>query len=198
MKKKIMFIFVLICIIVFFILYYIFLILGNNIFRNKNEFVEKIFKSLENYEAEIDVIVVSNKNQNIYSMSQTVNNETSKVVINSPENVKGLIIEQKNDELFIRNTRIDMEKRYSNYELSDENNLFIGSFVKDYQKNCSEIIESDYELIIKVEMKDSENTYLQSKELYIDKIKKIPTKLIIKDNAKKINTSIIYNDIKIK
>ena len=63
MKKKIVFIFAIICIILFIIFYYIFYISGNNIIRNQNEFVEDVFKKLERYEAEIKVKIKSNKNE---------------------------------------------------------------------------------------------------------------------------------------
>ena len=52
-------------------------------------------------------------------------------------------------------------------------------------------------IILKVNT-NNQNTYKKIKELYIDKEKNLPTKLVIKDDAQNINTSIIYNDIKIK
>ena len=50
--------------------------------------------------------------------------------------------------------------------------------------------------IVKIEKNN--NTYIKFKELYLDKETGLPRKLLIKDNNQKINTSIIYNDIKIK
>ena len=64
MRKRIMYIFVLICIIFFMIFYYIFLLSGNNINRNQKEFVEEILKKLKSYEANLTVVVNSNKNNN--------------------------------------------------------------------------------------------------------------------------------------
>ena len=96
MNKKIMFIFGIICIIFFLIFYYIFCIYGNNNIRNQNELLKDIFKKLERYEANIDVEVISNKNENKYNMFQIVDGENSKLVVNTPENVKGLEIEFDN------------------------------------------------------------------------------------------------------
>ncbi|MBR3832306.1 MAG: hypothetical protein IKJ72_01600 [Mycoplasmataceae bacterium] len=93
MNKKIVFIFAIICIIVFFIFYYIFCISGNNIIRNQNELPEDIFNKLEKYEANIDVNVISNKNENVYNMQQIVDENISKIIVNSPRNAKGLEIE---------------------------------------------------------------------------------------------------------
>lgn len=92
MNKKMMFIFAIICIIVFLIFYYIFYISGNNIIRNKKELIENILKRFECYKANIDVKIVSNKNENMYNMDQMVEHDKSSVIVNSPENVKGLEI----------------------------------------------------------------------------------------------------------
>lgn len=197
MNKKIVFIFAIICIIVFIIFYYIFFISGNNKVRNQNEFVEDIFEDLEKYEANIDVTIKSNKNENTYNMLQIVDEEYSKVVVNTPENVEGLTIEINNGNLRISNKNIDMEKIFENYKSIVNNSLFLNSFIKDYENNKSTIYEKDGEIIIEI-MIENKNTYVKSKELYLDKAKKVPKKLIIKDNTQNINTSIIYNDIKIK
>ena len=90
-----------------------------------------------------------------------------------------------------------MQKIYENYKSVINNSLFLNSFIKDYKTNESEIIENEQEIIVKINLKN-DNTYIKTKELYINKETKLPTKLLIKDDAQKINTSIIYNDIKIK
>lgn len=196
MKKKIVFIFAIICIILFSIFYYIFYISGNNIIRNQNEFVEDVFKKLESYEAEIKVNIISNKNENLYDIYQIENKEYSKLVINYPENVKGLEIELKNDCLKIRNEKNNMEKIYENYKNGVNNSLFLNTFIKEYKESNSDILETEEELIIRINLDN--NNYIKSKELYLNKDTGLPIKLLIKDNTKKTNTSIIYNDIKIK
>lgn len=198
MNKKIVFIFAIICIIVFLIFYYIFEVFGNNIIRNQKEFIEDIFEDLECYEADIDVIIISNKNENQYNMKQIVEGGNSKLIINTPENVKGLEIEIKDNNLKITNEKTNMEKIYENYKKIINSSLFISSFIEEYQEFSSQIQETENEIIIKIDLERETNTYTKIKELYLDKQTGLPTKLLIKDNNQKINTSIIYNDIKIK
>ena len=198
MNKKIVFIFAIICIIVFSIFYYIFCISGNNIIRNQEEFIEDIFEDLECYEADIDVVITSNKNENKYNMKQIVDGDDSKLIINSPENVKGLEIEIKDNNLKITNTKTNMEKVYENYKKIINSSLFISSFIEEYEEFPSQIQENDNEIIVKIVLERENNTYTKFKELYLDKETGLPRKLLIKDNNQKINTSIIYSDIKIK
>lgn len=198
MNKKIVFIFAIICIIVFSIFYYIFFISGNNIIRNQKEFIEDIFEDLECYEADIDVTITSNKNENKYNMKQLVDGEDSKLIINSPENVKGLEIEIKDDNLKIINEKTNMEKVYENYKKIINNSLFISTFIEEYDEFPNQIQENEDEIIVEVNLEKNNNTYIKFKELYLDKETGLPRKLLIKDNNQKINTSIIYNDIKIK
>ena len=198
MNKKILFVFGIICIIIFLIFYYIFCITGNNIIRNQNEFVEDMLKDLEEYEANIEVTIRSNKNENTYSMYQIVDEEYSKLLVNSPENVRGLEIELKDGKLKMINEKTNMEKIYENYETIINNDLFINSFIDEYKKDEVEISENEVEIIVKVEREENKNIYIKSKELYLDKKTRLPKKLLLKDNSQNINTSIIYTDIKIK
>lgn len=197
MNKKIVFIFAVICISVFLIFYYIFWINGNNKFRNQNEFVEDVFEKLESYEANIDVTIKSNKNENLYNMIQIVDEDYSKVILNSPENVKGLTLEIKDGNLIISNESTNFIKEFKNYKSVVNNSLFLSSFIKDFENSESTVYEENGEILIEI-LLENENTYIKSKVLYLDKEKKLPKKLIIKDNTQNINTSIIYNDIKIK
>ena len=198
MKKRIMYIFVLICIIFFMIFYYIFLLSGNNINRNQKEFVEEILKKLKSYEANLTVVVNSNKNNNEYKMYQEVSSKSSKLVVNNPQNVNGLCIELKENKLIISNEKTKMQKVYENYNNFVNESIFLNTFIEDYENNKAEIEENEQEIIVKLEMKDNEDTYIKFKELYINKESEIPTKLIIKDNNQSIKMSIIYTDMKIK
>ena len=197
MNKTYMFVFAVICIIVFFIFYYIFIVFGNNKFRNQKEWVEDIFEELESYEANIEVIITSNKNENIYNMKQIVNKDYSKLILNSPESVSGLTLENKNNILRITNSNIDMKKIFENYKKINDSFLYLTTFIKEYEENESTVYEENGEILIEILLNNG-NTYIKSKVLYLDKETKLPKRLIIKDNAQNINTSIIYNDIKIK
>ncbi len=197
-NRRIVFIFVLICIIIFFIFYYIFCILGNNININQDKVVDDILNSFNNYEANIDVIVKSNKTENYYNMFQIVDNKYSKMIVNSPDNIKDLTVEVTDNKLKIANTKINMEKVYDDYEYIINNSLFLNTFTNDYKNNEGNISENEEEIIFEVEIKNSSNTYINFKELHINKKNKVPKELIIKDNTQKTSIRIIYNDIKIK
>ncbi len=194
-NKKKMFIFVLICIIVFLIFYYIFSNLVNNMNRSEDEIVEDILNKLNNYEANIDVIVKSNKTENNYNMIQEVGNGYSKMTVNAPENVAGMSIELTNNKLKFTNGKNNMKKVYNDYKDIMNNSLFLNSFIYDYKNNKSKIYENNDEIIIEVYIDN--NTYVNLKELHLDKANKIPRELIIGDDTKKDNIRIIYNDIKI-
>ena len=197
-SKKLLLIFVLICITIFFVFYYNFFILGNNINRSQDEIVDNIINKTNEYEANIDVKVISNKNENYYKMYQIVNDEKSIQIVDGPENIKGLEIENISNKLIIRNTKLNMEKIYDQYEFLLNNSLFLNVFIENYKKNTSKIYEENDELIFEVKLDSSKSTYIKYKELHVDKISGVPRQLIIKDNTKKTCISIIYNDIKIK
>lgn len=197
-SNKKVFIFVLICIIIFSIFYYIFCILGNNKNRNQNEIVDNILKKLENYEADVTVSVMTNKNETIYNMKQIYNKNESKTIINSPENIKGMVIENTNNTLKITNPIINMEKVYEDYDFILNNDLFLNVFINDYKNNSSEIHEQDNELILSIKLNNKTSTYIKYKELYLNKETKLPLKLEMKDDSQKTKICIIYNDIKIK
>lgn len=196
--KKLLFIFVLICIIIFSILYYIFSNLGNNKSINQEEFVDNILNKFQEYEANVDILVLSNKTQNNYNMNQIVNKDSSKFIVNSPENIKNMAVEINNNILKITNTKINMEKVYENYGNVLNNNLFLNTFINDYKNNDSKEYEKNDEIILETKLNNNNDTYIKFKELHLDKVTGLPKELIIKDNTKKTCISIKYNDIKIK
>lgn len=196
-NKKIVFIFAIICILIFLFIYYIFNILGNNKNRSQEEIVESLLKDICNYEANITVEVFSNKNENTYEMYQEVEEDESKSVVKSPEEIEDLTIENKEGKVKISNLKLQVEKVYQDYEAIVNNNLFLNTFSKDCKENTFNFYEKDKELIIEVKLNNS-NTYAKYKELHFDLQSNIPKELLIKDNTKKTSIRIVYNDIKIK
>ena len=197
-NKKILFIFAIICILIFLFIYYIFSNLGNNKNRSQEEIVESILNEICKYEANITVEVYSNKNENVYEMHQLVNENSSKTIVKSPEEIENLSIENENNKLKVKNTKLDVEKIYENYAPIINNNLFLNVFSKDCFENNFNYYEQDNELILEVKLENSSNTYSKYKELHYDLTSNLPRELIIKDNTKKTSIRIIYNDIKIK
>ena len=129
-------------------------------------------------------------------MIQVVDKDYSKLILNSPESINGLVLEINKDVLRISNRNIEMEKIFEKYKASNDN-LLLNTFIKEFNNNKSTIYEENGEILIEL-LLNNDNTYIKSKVLYLDKETKLPKRLIIKDNAQNINTSIIYNDIKIK
>ena len=197
-NKKIVFIFAIICILIFLFIYYIFTNLGNNKNRSQEEIVESILNEICKYEANITVEVYSNKNENVYEMYQLVDENSSKTIVKSPEEIENLSIENVNNKLKVKNTKLDAEKIYENYAPIINNNLFLNLFSKDCFENNFNYYEQDNELILEVKLENSSNTYSKYKELHYDLTSNLPKELIIKDNTKKTSIRIIYNDIKIK
>lgn len=197
-SKKLMFIFVLICITIFFIFYYNFFILGNNISISQEEIVDNIINRISEYEANVDVKVISNKNENYYKMYQKVDSEKNSLKVEEPSNISGLEIENIGNKLIVRNTKLNMEKIYEDYNFVLNNSLFLNVFINDYKTNKSKVYEENNELIFEVTLDSNKSTYIKYKELHVDKQTGVPIKLIIKDNIKKTSIIIIYNDIKIK
>lgn len=197
-NKKFLIIFVFICSIIFCIFYYIFSVSGNNINISQEKIVEEALKEFNNYEANLEITVKSNKNENKYEVNQIVNNQYSKQEVMSPENLKNMIIELEENRLKILNSNLNMEKIYENYDYVLNNSLFLNTFANDYFNNNSEIYEKDGKIVIEIKLSNNPNTYIKYKYLYLDAKSYVPEKLEIKDITKNPYISIIYNDIKIK
>ena len=197
-KQKFLIIFVFICSIVFCILYYNFLKSGNNINRSQEQIVEDILKEFNNYEANIEVTVKSNKNENKYEMKQVVKDKYSKQEILNPDNIKDLTIELEENKLKILNSKLNMEKIYENYECTLNNSLFLNTFSSEFFNNSSKIYEEDEKIVIEIKLPNNSNTYIKYKYLYLDAKSYEPQKLVIKDITQNPYISIIYKDIEIK
>ena len=197
--KKMLLILGILCIIVFGFFYYKTLKNGNNISnKNEEEFIDYILNELSSYKANMKVTIYSNKTETEYELIQEVTKEKSVQEVLSPESIKGLKIETEGNILKIANTSLNLEKIYEEYEMILNNSLFLNVFIEDYKKNVSNIYEENNEIILETNIKNSNNTYAQYKELHINKETKAVKALIIKDNNKKIRVSIKYNDIEIK
>lgn len=197
--KKIVFFVVLFCTI-FGILYYKNFLFGNNISKNRSDNIEDILGKMENYCADVEVTVTSNKTQNSYLMYQEVKDDYSMQEIKEGETISGVKIELNGENLKVSNTKLNLEKVYENYSSLLNNSLFLNCFVKDYRNEQNEIkcYEKDEELIAEVKLNTNLNTYIQYKKLYIDKKTNLPTKLEVKGTAKNETICIIYNNIKLK
>ena len=198
MKKK-MLIVGIFCLIIFFIFYYKNFINGNNIsIKNKDKIVDYILNNISEYEAELEVTVISNKTENIYNIKQKVDGNKSIQEVINPDSIKGLIIELENSNLKVSNTELNLEKIYNNYDVVLNNSLFLNVFIEDYKNNISKEYKKNEEIILETKLNNNSNTYIKYKELHIDTKTGKPIKLEIKDHAKNTRIRIIYNNIEIK
>lgn len=198
MKKK--YIIILICLffIIFSIFYYKKFINGNNIFKkNEEEIIENILSANFNYTAEAEVTVYSNKNENTYRIKQEETEEHSFLEVISDGDIKGLNLEYKDNKMILKNTELNLEKIFENYNELSSNYLFLKNFSRDYlESEENEIKEDEETIVIKITLLNS-NKYIKYKELYVNKDTGLPEKLIIKNSDKQIKVCIIYINVEI-
>ena len=197
-NKKIYFI-VLVILILFLILF-----IFNNMTKNKkngnNMNSQKIVDSIINlntYKAKINVQVNSNKNQNKYIIRQEYNAENGSIQeVIEPENIAGVRIIKKDNNLTIENSQLDLKTIYDNYKGLENNSLDLINFINNYKENNNSDYEEKNDEIIMTTKGNKENKYLENETLYINKENNMPKKLLIRDNNQ--NTTIIIEYIEIE
>ncbi len=169
--------------------------MGNNM--SSQEIVDYIL-NINSYKANINVQVNSNKNTNKYILEQEYSPENGSIqAVVEPSNIAGVKIILKDGILKVENTNLNLSKLFENYKGLEDNSLDLITFINDYKKSDkSSFEENESELVLKTKS-DSQNKYHQNKILYINKEKKIPTKLIVEDNNQNTTINIQYNSIEI-
>ena len=142
--------------------------------------IQEYILNMKSYEAEVEITIKSNKNENKYLAKQEANSEKAKQEILEPEHIKGVTIQYEKNELKIENTKLNLSKLYQNYPYIQNNTLFLTSFIEEY-KTTSNQKEMENEKEIILEIKNPGNKYHNCKRLYIDKATKKPTKLEVQD-----------------
>ena len=199
MKKKKIYGFLIFLIIVLFIISYLFfknnmaknLKIGNN--TNSQEIIESIL-NINSYEAEVEIKVESNKNQNIYLIKQNFNGKDyNKQEVIEPSNIAGVKIIKEGKKLTLENTNLKLSSIFENYEYISDNNLDLSTFIEDYKNNSdSNFNEQEKEIIMTTTNGDKLKI---KKELYIDKKTGKPIKMEINDTNKKIAVYIVYKEV---
>ena len=198
MKKKAIFIFLFILIVIGIIFLIFFKTnmsknskIGNN--TNSQEIIDYIL-NINSYETEIEIEVKSNKNTNKYKIRQKYKNlnESSQEIL-EPNNISGIKITKTNNQLKVENTNLSLSSIYENYEYVTDNILDLISFITEYKENEKSNWKEEKNQIIMQTEKDG-----KEKILYVDITTKKPIKLEIKDMNKKTEVYISYNEINIK
>lgn len=173
--------------------------MGNNIINKNTDLIVNNILNMKSFEANVEIIVISNKNQNTYKMKQqNIENEMYKQIIDEPAQIAGTEIIFEKNRLEIKNTKLNLSKIYEDYQYISENSLLLSSFVKEYKVEIEKIqTENDEQIILELKLKNNDNKYTKYKVLYIDKNTGKPLKMEIKDISQNVRVYILYNEIKI-
>lgn len=199
-KKIVLFLILIIIIILFFSIFkflnYKNTKLGNNIVDKTLEEVEEYILNISSYDAELEVVVESNKNTNKYIINQKYESPNiARQEVIEPKNIEGLTVNFDGKNLEISNSKLNLNTIYENYTYIADNVLWLSDFIENYKNNGGSINEKDG--IIIMETKKENNKYYTNEKLYIDRNANRITKLVIEDENKKNKIYITYNKMKI-
>lgn len=172
---------------------------GNNITNKSADEIEKYILNIESYQARVQIVIKSNKNENKYIMLQKYNKENNIYLqeIIEPENIAGTRFVYDGQNLKIENTKLNLNKIYENYSYIGSHELSLPAFIQDYKENDkSSFYEKENTVILETEVK-AENKYTSKKKLYINKEKGKIEKMEIEDKTQNIRIYILYNEIEI-
>ena len=192
-----------IIVIIFFIIIFLFIFfcinkskkikIGNTM--SSQEIMDNIL-NISAYETIIEVEINSNKNTNKYIIKQKyIAPNISEQEVLEPENIQGIKITKKENELKVENSKLNISKIYNHYEYMTDNCMDLNTFIDNYKAdNKKHWEEKDNEILLFTE--NEENKYTRYKTLYISKETGKPTKMEIKDNSKKRIIYILYKEVK--
>lgn len=168
---------------------------GNNI--SSQQVVKKIL-NINSYKAKITVQVQSNKNENNYVLKQEYNTENGFMQeVLEPENIAGVKIIRKDNNLLIENSKLNLNKLLENYRGIENNCLDLINFINEYKSNNNSNYEKKDNKIIMQTKTENSNKYQKNKILYINKEKLIPETLVIQDDNQNMKIIIQYNEIEL-
>lgn len=172
---------------------------GNNKINKTAEGITEYILNMSSFEANVEVTVYSNKNENKYVLKQSfVAPNIAKQEVLEPSNIQNMTIIFDGNNLKIENTKLSLTTIYENYKYISENSLFLNYFIEDYKNsNEAKVEEKDNQIIMQTKCKNEDNKYTAYKKLYIDKNTAKPLKLEVQDINQSTTVYILYNEIKI-
>lgn len=191
-------IFFVLIIIFFGFYYYNFRKNGNNkIIKDVNQ-AEAYILNIGNYSCKAEITITSNKNENIYSIEQKVDGNYKMQKGLSGE-IEGIIIENSENKVNIKNSKLELSKIYDDYSYMTDNILFLDTFVKEWKESEEkEVTEEEQYFRFYMKIKNGRNRYVQYKSLWINKDTSKPQKLEIEDINKNRTIYILYKEIEIE
>ncbi len=206
MKKNIKII-ILTLIIVITLVFFLFYILSSINLKNNNKYkivgnnksteeIEKFLLNVNSYKANIDVTIISNKNENRYKIIQEVRENYAKQIVTEPENIANVEFTYENSTLKIQNSKISASKIYEDYPYVSNNILFLTDFIEQYKKmDTAKTIDEEETVII--ELLENNSVYNSIKRLKINKQTMKPIYMEIQDINNKKRVYIVYNEIEL-
>lgn len=164
--------------------------IGNN--SSSQEIVDYIL-NISSYETKVEVEVNSNKNKNQYVLKQQYKApDMSTQEVLEPNNIAGVKIIRKGNQLTIENTSLGLSSIFENYEYISDNILDLSCFIKDYQADEKANWKEENNQIIMITKQEKEE-----KKLFIDRNTGKPIRLEVKWMNKKNTVYILYNEVNI-
>lgn len=170
---------------------------GNNISNKSADEIENLILNIGSYEANANITIKSNKNQNTYVVKQKYNKEGnlySQEVL-EPSGIAGILIQYDGKDLTIKNTNLNVKKIYENYSYIESNILSLASFIEDYKQSESKEIKEENGIVTLQVKLSNNNKYTMEKTLYINKNENKIEKMEIKDTTQNVRIYILYNEI---
>ncbi len=159
--------------------------------------IEEYILNMNSYSAKAEITINTNKNTNKYLVTEQYNKQDNvyKKEVLEPENISGMTFVYDGSTLSIKNTKLNLNNIYENYQEISSNNLSLKSFVEDYANDNERKMYEENDMII-LETK-TQNPYNAYKKLYINKENGKPAKIEIEDISHKLLIYILYNEIEI-
>ena len=170
---------------------------GNNISNKSADEIENLILNIGSYEANANITIKSNKNQNTYVVKQKYNKEGNlyRQEILEPSRIAGTLIQYDGKDLTIKNTNLNVKKIYENYSYIESNILSLASFIEDYKQSESKEIKEENGIVTLQVKLSNNNKYTMKKTLYINKNENKIEKMEIKDTTQNVRIYILYNEI---
>ena len=174
---------------------------GNTSNSGSIDEIESNLCQISYYQATIEVTVQSNKNTNTYTLKQEYEKqgeqEIAKQEVLLPENLKGVQIIKKQNQLEVKNTTLNLSKIYEKYQDMTKNDLWLDDFLEEYQESVSKQ-RSEEENVVILQIDPNTNPYQKQKRLYVSKETGKPQKLVVEDMNKKNKVYILYKEIEMR
>jgi len=161
------------------------------------KFHEKVSK-IQSYTCVAEVRVVGNKSKSSYTLRHNYNKPNNYYLeVLSPENLKGNIMEYKDDKIVIKNSKINELIEFYNDDKAAQY-LFVGDFINNFiRKEGIDVKLSDDKLILESTI-PGDDEYFNKQVLYVDIQEKVPTNMEILDKQGNIKFIITYKDFEYK